>query len=506
MNVMDNDIYNKKTLTKGNDLHSREAEGGCGVIGIAASVPIAGKFLVGPLERMHNRGNGKGGGLAAIGCFPERKNQFAIQVGYLDSTAVNEIENNIILPNMDIFEIETLPTVDDYRDVEGIEVKPPSVVRYFCKVKDYVLENFIEGLKGLRDFRDRDTAEEEFIFRLAGEIHDRYYPEEGRKRAFVLSHGKNMIVLKGVGYAESIARYYLLDDFKANIWIGHQRYPTRGRVWHPGGALPFIGIHSALVHNGDLANYHSIEEYLLQRNLETHFQTDTEVAALLFDYYTRTLNYPLEYTIEALAPTTEHDFNMLPKVKQRLYRAIRAAHIHGSPDGPWFFIIARNNVINRSMELIAITDTSMLRPQVFAYSSGKIDIGLVASEKQAIDSFLENYSIQSNYNTCPIADQYWVARGGSHTDGGAFIFSISHTEDDADNKSSRLVCTDKFGRVLELPGKSMEEPSKPSELFKPISSGKSEEEIIRKISSRLTREKPYDIFQAKNVHVVPTVI
>ncbi|MFV2039651.1 MAG: transglycosylase family protein, partial [Acidimicrobiales bacterium] len=52
--------------------------------------------------------------------------------------------------------------------------------------------------------------------------------------------------------------------------------------------------------------------------------------------------YPIEYIIQALAPTTELDFDRLPAERRRIYRQIQAMHVHGSPDGPWFFIIARN--------------------------------------------------------------------------------------------------------------------------------------------------------------------
>ena len=78
--------------------------------------------------------------------------------------------------------------------------------------------------------------------------------------------------------------------------------------------------------------------------------------------------YPLEYIIEALAPTTELDFDRLPADKQPIYRQIQAAHIHGSPDGPWFFIIARSLPDCNQFQLLGITDTAMLRPQVFALS------------------------------------------------------------------------------------------------------------------------------------------
>ena len=119
--------------------------------------------------------------------------------------------------------------------------------------------------------------------RTAFGLNQHFYASLGEKRAFVLSHGRNMMILKIVGYAEQVVQYYELEDFKAHIWIAHQRYPTKGRVWHPGGAHPFIGMNEALVHNGDFANYYSVCEYLQQRNIVPLFLTDTEVSVLLFD-------------------------------------------------------------------------------------------------------------------------------------------------------------------------------------------------------------------------------
>ena len=47
-------------------------EGGCGVVGFAASVPVRGRHIFEPSIQMHNRGNGKGGGIAAAGFPPEQ--------------------------------------------------------------------------------------------------------------------------------------------------------------------------------------------------------------------------------------------------------------------------------------------------------------------------------------------------------------------------------------------------------------------------------------------------
>ena len=164
-------------------------------------------------------------------------------------------------------------------------------------------------------------------------------------------------------------------------------------------------------------------EYLSQRHFSPLFLTDTEVSVLTFDLWHRLYGYPLEYVIEAMAPTTERDFDLLPPENQQIYRHLQATHIHGSPDGPWFFIIARNDPERRSFELIGITDTAMLRPQVFALQDGEVQIGLVCSEKQAIDATLASLAAEDP-RFCPVADLYWNARGGSATDGGAFIFSL----------------------------------------------------------------------------------
>jgi glutamate synthase domain-containing protein 1/glutamate synthase domain-containing protein 3 len=443
-------IASRGSLTGEVPQQKLEAEGGCGVLGMIASVPIAGKHVYRSSVQMHNRGNGKGGGLAAVGLVPEQmgvskeklQDDYLIQIAYLDPSARKEVESAFLLPYFEIHHGSQVPTLRDYRDVPGLEIQPPVVWRYFVRVKESVLAEFIHtnALKGI----DPRRAEDEFVYQNSYRLNKTFYASLGEKRAFVLCHGRNLLVFKIVGYAEQALQYYQLENVRAHVWIAHQRYPTKGRVWHPGGAHPFIGLHEALVHNGDFANYHGVCEYLKQRNIFPLFLTDTEVSVLLFDLWSRVYGYSLEEVIEALAPTTERDFLMLPPEKQRHYKAIQVAHLHGSPDGPWFFIIARNEPYEKRFQLIGITDTSMLRPQVFALHEGPIQIGLIASEKQAIDAALQSLH-QEDPRICPVADRYWNARGGSHTDGGAFIFSIDYSQ-----PTLRLVCTDKFGTRLRL--------------------------------------------------------
>jgi len=412
--------------------HKAAEEGGCGVVGLAASEPVAGRHLVAPARQMHNRGNGKGGGLAAAGLVPEQmgvpaetlREATLLQIAYLDPKARPEVEQDAILPYYDVLEGYAIPTVDDYRQVAGLEVRPPDVVRYFVRARPGALARFAAE-QDLEEMEAR-RVEDEFVYRNSFRLNQRYYASLGEQRAFVLSHGRDLLVLKIVGYAEQAAAYYQLEDLKAHVWVAHQRYPTKGRVWHPGGAHPFIGLNEALVHNGDFANYYGVVTYLRQRNIVPLFLTDTEVSALLFDLLDRVYGYPLEVTIEALAPTTERDFQLLPADKRRLYQAVQSTHLHASPDGPWFFIIARSHPDERQWQLLGITDTSMLRPQVFALHDGKVQVGLIASEKQAIDAALESLAAEDE-RICPVADRTWNARGGSHTDGGAFVFTVRET-------------------------------------------------------------------------------
>ncbi|MFN2304365.1 MAG: glutamate synthase [Anaerolineales bacterium] len=434
---------------------SEAAEGGCGVVGLAANFPVQGVHLVPAATQMHNRGNGKGGGIAAAGLIPSElgvsaetlRSATLLQIAYLDPNSRASVENEIIHHKYDVIHAARVPTLDDYTEVPGLKIRPPDVWRYFLRAKPDQLTQFAQ--EGHLESLAPRALEDEFVYHTSFDLNNRYYASLGEKQAFVLSHGRDMLVFKIVGYAEQAAAYYKLNDLHAHVWIAHQRYPTKGRVWHPAGAHPFIGLNEALVHNGDFANYHATCTYLRQRNIVPLFLTDTEVSVLLFDLWDRVYNYPLEVIIEALAPTTDRDFNLLSPEKQNLYRAIQQTHMQASPDGPWFFIIARSQPDDGMSQLLGITDTSMLRPQVFALSEtlqgeDKLQVGLIASEKQAIDATLKSLH-GANPNIPPIADRYWNARGGSHTDGGAFAFTVKRN-----GGKPTLLTTDKFNRPVLL--------------------------------------------------------
>jgi glutamate synthase domain-containing protein 1/glutamate synthase domain-containing protein 3 len=430
---------------------SDEAEGGCGVTGFACTVPVGGKHIYEPSIQMRNRGNGKGGGIAACGLVPEDlgvsrrvlDEDYILQIALLDPDARADVEKAFVAPCFEVDQGGPIPTLDDHREVPLLESRPPDVVRYFVRARKDALSRFADE-KGLSALSDRDL-EDEFVYQNSVRLNDTFYSSLGEKRAFVLSHSRNLVIVKIVGYAEAAVQYYRMPDMRAHVWIAHQRYPTKGRVWHPGGAHPFVGLNEALVHNGDFANYHSVCEHLAQRNIFPKFLTDTEVSVLLFDMMNRVYRYPTEYIIEALAPTTELDFDRLPAEKRRIYRQIQSVHLRGAPDGPWLFIIARSLTGTGEFQLLGITDTAMLRPQVFALQEGEVSIGLICSEKQAIDATLQSLASEDSRFT-PVADRYWNARGGSHTDGGAFMMTVTPPGNGKPtNGTYELRVTNKFG-------------------------------------------------------------
>src|SRR5512137_894774 len=80
---------------------SKEAEeGGCGVVGLCCSTPVAGRHIYEPSRQMHNRGNGKGGGIAAVGFVPEQigvtrevlDSHYMLHVAFIDTSLRLEIE------------------------------------------------------------------------------------------------------------------------------------------------------------------------------------------------------------------------------------------------------------------------------------------------------------------------------------------------------------------------------------------------------------------------------
>ena len=99
---------------------STEAEGGCGVMGFCCTEPMPGKHIYEPSRLMHNRGNGKGGGIAAVGFEPEQlgvsrqvlDEYYMLHIAYLDISCRHEVEKKYINACFNI--IFPIPVLDKF--------------------------------------------------------------------------------------------------------------------------------------------------------------------------------------------------------------------------------------------------------------------------------------------------------------------------------------------------------------------------------------------------------
>src|SRR2546422_9079332 len=131
--IPDRLVNSRKTLPFSKPpLVKQEAEGGCGVVGLACNVPLEGKYLLQSLVQMRNRGNGKGGGIAAIGLGPEQlgvskkilEEDYILQVAYLDRSVRKQIEEEHIRPFFVVDFEGRVATDDGYRSSSTLEVEP----------------------------------------------------------------------------------------------------------------------------------------------------------------------------------------------------------------------------------------------------------------------------------------------------------------------------------------------------------------------------------------------
>jgi glutamate synthase domain-containing protein 1 len=106
--------------------------------------------------------------------------------------------------------------------------------------------------------------------------------EERVDGARVFSVGRSMEIVKDLGMACDINQRYELGAFYGTHGIGHTRMATESRVdiahSHPFWARPFPDI--AVVHNGQITNYHKLRRRLEQRGQRFATENDSEVIAV----------------------------------------------------------------------------------------------------------------------------------------------------------------------------------------------------------------------------------
>ncbi len=100
--------------------------------------------------------------------------------------------------------------------------------------------------------------------------------------AEVLSLGHSLEIVKDLGDAESVAEEYELGAFTGTHAIGHVRMATESDVdisgAHPYWAYPFGDV--AVVHNGQLTNYHQWRRRLERSGHRFQSECDSEIIAV----------------------------------------------------------------------------------------------------------------------------------------------------------------------------------------------------------------------------------
>jgi glutamate synthase domain-containing protein 1 len=100
--------------------------------------------------------------------------------------------------------------------------------------------------------------------------------------AEVLSLGHQLEIVKDLGDAETVAADYALEQFEGSHAIGHVRMATESDVdisgAHPYWAYPFSDV--AVVHNGQLTNYHYWRRRLERTGHRFQSDCDSEIIAV----------------------------------------------------------------------------------------------------------------------------------------------------------------------------------------------------------------------------------
>src|SRR3990172_7926556 len=163
---------------------------GCGLIGAmrAGGERVNGEEIIKSISLMHERSNGRGGGFAAYGIYPEHKDEYALHLMYYSRQAKDETER-LLGDNFDISEEGLIHT----RPSESI-TKVPMLWRYF--VKPHPVKMAEHNL----------DSEDDFVLHQV--MHINFEIED----AFVMSSGKNMGAFKAAGMAGDVGRFYRLGD------------------------------------------------------------------------------------------------------------------------------------------------------------------------------------------------------------------------------------------------------------------------------------------------------
>lgn len=338
----------------------------CGIVGIinADRSLIDGSFIREAIRIQRDRGNGLGGGFAAYGVYPEHRDKYAFHIMYQGAgrhnSAIHDVED-FLESKTKIYQSQEIPVYPSDKIPTG-----PYFKRYF--------------LKPLEEQIKPDQSEEDLIVEIVMHINT-------MSGTFVVSSGKNMGVFKGVGYPEDVADYFRIQDYRAHMWIAHNRFPTNTPGWW-GGAHPFTILDKAVVHNGEITSYGTNLRWLEMYGYYCRLKTDTEVITYIYDKLTRKDGLSMNDACYVMAPSLWEDIDRENDGKKRALRQIYGQAVVNGPFGV---------VMTHSDGAIILNDRNKLRPVVCAR---KGDTYYASSEECSIRLL------------SPEVDEIWSPRGG----------------------------------------------------------------------------------------------
>ncbi|MBM4237723.1 MAG: hypothetical protein FJ151_04480 [Euryarchaeota archaeon] len=333
--------------------------GGCGIAG-CISVDgniVSGETITRMLTTMSERENGLGAGYACYGLFPERRDEFCLQLLF-DSEEAKEEAGEFLMDHGEVTKDERVFT----KDVPTLKPPYPLVWRFFLR----------PGEK--REWRgNQRLTEEDFVVKLVMHIN------KSIDGAFCVSSGKDMAVFKGNGYSYEVSEFYDLDRYSGKMWLSHSRFPTNSPGWW-GGAHPISILDWAVCHNGEITSYGVNKKLVEMAGYNCTLLTDTEVVAYMWDLLVRRHGLPIQTAAFAMAPWYYSDIPRLDPESRRLATLIRATYKEAFLNGPFSILVGRREP---EITMIALADRKKLRPLIVGESPDQGTV-LSASEECAI--------------------------------------------------------------------------------------------------------------------------
>ena len=340
---------------------------GCAIAGMfhKKGGKIGGETIIRAMEPMHDRSNGLGGGFAGYGIYPEYAQCYAFHLFYDDENSRETCEQ-YLKRYFDIASMSLMP-VRKSREITDA----PIIWRYFVQPKAWRME-------------EEDLDEKAYTARHVLEVNSRI---DG---AYIFSSGKNMGVFKGVGYPEDMGRYFRLEEYQADCWTAHGRYPTNTPGWW-GGAHPFTLLDVSVVHNGEISSYDANRRCMEMYGYDCNLLTDTEVIAYMLDYLVRRQGLTWREATEVVAAPFWSTIDHLPEPEKKRMTLLRNRFSSLLITGPFSILVGFEN------GMMALNDRLKLRSMVVAETE---DIAYVASEECAIR------------RVEPHVTNVWAPRGG----------------------------------------------------------------------------------------------